>query len=93
MLRRIAPWFGALDLALAAAVLAAFGRTALADPTTATVVLGLVAAGLLSIASGTLESIAIGSRTIRRHVLVGAGECAVACSSSSSRACGRSQPA
>ena len=78
MLRRVAPWFGALNLAIAAVVLAAFGRPALADPTTGIVALGLVAAGLLSIAGGTLEAISIGPRTIPWNVLVGAAECTVA---------------
>lgn len=77
MQRRLAPWFGALLLGLVGVFLAVFGQEALA-PTTAVTLVGFVAAGLLSIAGGILESVTIGSRTVPWNVLVGAADVTVA---------------
>ncbi|SDK79552.1 hypothetical protein [Natronorubrum texcoconense] len=78
MHRRLALWFGSLLLALIAGFLAVFGRDAIADPGTAVLISGLVAAATLSIVGGTVESITIGPRTLRWNVLLGAADVVLA---------------
>ncbi|WP_440770897.1 hypothetical protein [Natronorubrum sp. DTA28] len=78
MHRRLAPWFGGLLLALIAGFLAVFGRDAIADPGIAVLISGLVAAAMLSIVGGTVESITIGPRTLRWNVLLGAADVVLA---------------
>lgn len=78
MHRRLAPWFGSLLLALVAGFLAGFGRDAIADPVIAVLISGLVAAAMLSIVGGTVESITIGPRTLRWNVLLGVADVVLA---------------
>ncbi|WP_436346084.1 hypothetical protein [Natronorubrum sp. FCH18a] len=78
MHRRLAPWFGGFLLLLTAGFLAVFGRDAIAEPGTAVLAAGLVAAAILSIVGGTVESITVGPRTLPWTVLLGAADVVVA---------------
>ncbi|ELY41513.1 hypothetical protein [Natronorubrum tibetense] len=78
MHRRLAPWFGTLVLALVAGFLAVSGHGAIADSVIAVLLSGLVAAAMLSIVGGTVESITIGPRTLRWNVLLGAADIIIA---------------
>ncbi|WP_440763438.1 hypothetical protein [Natronorubrum sp. DTA7] len=78
MYRRLAPWFGSLLLTLIAGFLAVFGRDAIADPVIAVLLSGLVAAAVLSIVGGTVESITVGPRTLPWNVLLGTADVVLA---------------
>lgn len=78
MHQRFALWLGTGMLILAAVFLAGFGPGVLAEPAIGVSIAGFVVAALLAIVGGTVESIAIGSRTVPWNVLVGASNVVMA---------------